>query len=993
MARGNGYEFETIEEIIEVMQKKTASYVPEWRFLPDTPDIGSALALVYGQMLFGTVKKFQYVPFKNQISFFNELDASLLPAIPSKGYLTFRMANDEVDGEEISAGLNVIAPAQRADEQTVSFETLEDVFVTPARVSCMLQVSGRRDFIGTLDTENLSEQGAFLYACKTENLQRHRFYFCHDDAFSIAGSGRITVEFYLHEESVSLENKHQMEFFYSTEDGYVPFRFVEQQGNRLIFVIGKNDPPFAIKSENGKESYWIMCEMKDKKLMDRFLFQQLLLTSSNERTAPESIYADGTDIEKEDFFPFGEQFSDYSEVYFLSDDVFHKRGAMVTMSFNLSFMKIPVVNEDEDGTEYDWIMKKSDFKPDVECDITIEEVIWEYFNGYGWTSLFEKKQNSDIFSVKNGTMDQYKTMRFICPEDIQPILVNAKEGCYIRARVTKVNNLYSRMRTFYIAPVMDNVHFRYTYEDEPVAPHRVLTENNREWQEYIPGRSGFDNELAPFTGIPEEEEALYLGFDIAPAGEPVKILFDFLEQLEQQKRNLIWEYWGARGFKELDLVDETENMSKTGIVTILESRGFAKKELYGFEKYWIRILDVSDLYKNPQQKYPCLCGIYMNTVRIRQADRMETEYFHMEVYQENMQFPLLNDHIIEMRLWVNETGSLSQTELRELRRTHRLYPEYREDGELLRAWVEWEQVEDFLDSGNNDRHFMLEANRGSIRFGNGRRGRIPPASRIDNILAVYRTGGGSHTNVKAGAVSQTGIYVGFVNEVFNPKRLTGGHDAENIKDALRRNAEVLRHQNMAVTERDFEEIAMAASRNVRRVKCFSGYDAKEQKKNGAVTLVVLQDDIKNPQMRFLDIKAEIEHYMKDKVFSGLLYGERFAVIQPQFVELCIRAEVVVAGFNDIFRVKKQVQERLDQFLDPLSGNFDGSGWEIGSFPNSLQIRNAISDISELLYIQNVYMSAFIGENAGKTEVELERMRKQKYILPVSGKHDTVVRVR
>lgn len=95
--------------------------------------------------------------------------------------------------------------------------------------------------------------------------------------------------------------------------------------------------------------------------------------------------------------------------------------------------------------EWDWVMRRSDFKPDLEYDITIDAVIWEYFNGSGWARLFSDNTGGDVFSVKNGTMGQYRTLSFLCPTDMSPILVNARESCYVRARILKVNNLYKTL--------------------------------------------------------------------------------------------------------------------------------------------------------------------------------------------------------------------------------------------------------------------------------------------------------------------------------------------------------------------------------------------------------------------------------------------------------------------------------------------------------------------------------------------------------------------
>lgn len=987
------------EEILEQIRKKAASYVPEWRFDEENPDIGTALALVYSQMLLGTVKKFNFLSYKNQISFFNELEATLLPAVPSTGYVTFSVVNSEVDGEEVPAGMEVIAQAKTADMEMISFETLDDIYVTPASISCILQVSEEKDFIGELYDGESPDSKMVLFSYQGENLQEHILYFCHDDVLSIKQSGEITLQFLMHEDKIPVEyiealtDTSSVLFEYGTEQGYQPFQKMERNGKQLTFYIGKNDLPFEKLEEHDVDSYWIRCTIKDITPFRKFSFDRINIASSCKRMVPESIYANGSDINKEEFFPFGERFADYNEVYISSNEIFAKKGAAVTLTFNVDFMKIPLENSTETTTEWEWIMKKSDFKPDLEYDVTIEEVIWEYYNGYGWTALFDKNEYSDIFSARDGTMGQYKKMSFVCPNDMEPIIVNALESFYIRARVTKINNLY-KMKGNYVSPMMGNLFLQYNYAEHPMEPKILFTENNRERKEYRFRAKANRDKIVPFYGLTEEVPSLYFGFDVPPVGSPVKILFDLVEQSDEKDRNLLWEYYNGAAWKELDMVDETENMSKTGIVTLTGNKDFSKLRLYDYEKYWIRISDVSEGYrkKDREKKLPCLEGIYMNSVKIRQRDREETEYFHMEVYQENIKFELLYGNVFESDVYVDELGHLSKGEMDELERERRLFPEYKENGEFERAWVKWTQVEDFLDSGSDDRHYILNENKGYVQFGNGKSGEIPPTGKTDNIKVIYKTGGGEYTNVPEGAVAQLGKYVGFISEVCNHKMLSGGSDAETLSAGLERNAAMLRHQNMAITTRDFEEIANTASRSIRKVKCFSGYNDKEEKQSGAITLVILQKEFRQGQTGFHDVKIEVENYMKEKMNTFLLDRKSFFVIEPKFVELRIRLEIIVESFEEVFHIKKQVLERLENFINPLTGNFDGTGWEIGTIPNSFQIKNAVSDVYGIRYIKNIYMSAFCKENSTFAEVELEKIKKSKYILPVSGEHDIVLRL-
>jgi predicted phage baseplate assembly protein len=58
----------------------------------------------------------------------------------------------------------------------------------------------------------------------------------------------------------------------------------------------------------------------------------------------------------------------------------------------------------------------------------------------------------------------------------------------------------------------------------------------------------------------------------------------------------------------------------------------------------------------------------------------------------------------------------------------------------------WTPKPDFLESGPDDRHYVLNPSTGEIRFGDGERGAIPVAS-SDILARAYRYGGGKAGNV------------------------------------------------------------------------------------------------------------------------------------------------------------------------------------------------------------------------------------------------------
>lgn len=989
------------DEIVEMLKKRAASYVPEWHFDEENPDIGTALMLVYAKMYEGTLRKYSCLPKKNEIAFFNALDAKRLPAVPSEGYVSFSMVNDEVGGQEMEAGVELMAQGQ--DQKPVYFETLEDMYVTPAKLDCIWLTDGKKDHISQLyqadwEAENPVPENVVLFSFEESSEQEHSLYFCQDTAMEVQGEGKIQVAFYSRGKLVSGSYLEQMIFGegnaveYSAQQGFTAFSEAVCVEDHLVLSLDEKAPVPSKTEYNGQNGYFIRIRIKDHHPFSGFAFDEIRVASSCMRKHLESVYFKGVETGNEDFFPFGERFTDYDACYFLSNEVFGKRGARVRFSFNLDFTRIPIDLIEKEEIHWDWIMNRSNFRPDMEYDITIEEVVWEYYNGQGWKLLFDHRDYNQVFSTKNGTLGQYRTLTFICPEDMEPVLINAYEGCAVRARITKVNNLY-KMKGNYITPILGNVFVNYDYGQRMLPAEHISTNNNLERKGYPGVQSGEKPQIVPFYGMEQEETSLYFGFLIPPEDGPIKILFDFLEQKPESGRTLLWEYYNGRDFVELDKVDETEHFARSGIVTLLGSHDYGKKELFGRERYWIRITDqTGGALKKQQVLLPKLTGLYMNTLRVRQREEDRTEEFHMEIYQKDMFFELVSGNVLEVQVYVDEKDLVSGEEFLALQKEHRLEPEYHSDGTIKRLFVKWNRVENFLDSKPEDRHFVLEANEGIIRFGNGTMGRILPTSKQHNVRVRYKTGGGLRTNIPRNSTLTLSRSLGFISQAYNPKELSGGQDSESLENALKRNASFIRSQKMAVTLRDYEELCRAASRNVQRVRCFTGVDDRENKRSGVVTLVVLTNDFEDGQMYFQNTRMEIENFLKPRMDTSLIREKRFFVIPPVFIEYRVHVELVAEDMDDIFSMKKEVTRRLFEFLNPLTGNFDHKGWQIGVLPNTVQLTNAINTIPGLRYVKKLFVTACRKENARVTEVDLEKAGKSRYVLPMSGEHDVVIRL-
>lgn len=993
-------------DIIDEIKEKAAANTPEWRMDEDNPDIGTALALVYASMFAKTVKNFNRVPFKNKVAFFEHLGAELLSATPARGYVGFTLVNDEVPGVEVPLG--TIVSADTDDELgVVEFETTDDLYVTPAQVNVIYQANDNIDFIEKIYESQEGEQDLAekdkelkLFNFSGRNLQEHTLIFSHDELLNLKKNAWIDLCFYQRDtrlvsedilKQLIVDENASIEYF--SEQGYVPFAEKSVRDGKILLYKNEKQPHFAPTAMGeGEESFAIKFTVHNIVPFKDMEIERFVIKAKGVGIPCDTISSNGVECNQAQFFPFGERFNLYNEVYFGSEEVFCKREARIVMSFNIEYVEVPLeYNIANDPIEWKWITDRSDLRPNREYDVSVEEVIWEYYNGSGWARLFSDNSYADLFSIEKGAISQYKTISFICPEDISPILVNAAESYYIRARVLKINNLY-KMTGNYISPVLTNTSLSYDYDDTWVMPEGITSANNVEtiemsFQDML-NLGGFK----PFSQTGINKGVVYLGFNVAPQGAPIKLLISMRENAERESSSLRWEYYDGNSWRLLNLVDETEGFLHSGLIIIMDNRAFAKKRLFGQEKYWIRIVDENNFYAGENAAFPSVSNLHMNVTGIINVDRRATERFTMDVYQEDMVFELLNKHITKIAVYINEFEELNEEQLEQLKVNREVRCVYDETGLLREAWVKWEQVEDFLRSLPTDRHYIANRTEGYILFGNGKCGRIPSTSKEPNIMIAYKTGGGVRTNLPAGAVQKLDRAIGFISQVSNPTELSGGYDVEPLSEAIERGSAMLCTQGKAVTCRDFEKLVKYATRSVEFAKCFSGYDSNGNKMLGAVTLVVLRKDYRTNRMRFAPLREEIYKYLEDKVHGNLIALNKLFIIEPKFVELRIRAELRVSDMNKVFSVKKSVQERLDHFMDVVNGNFDGSGWKIGRLPNEIQIRNAIINIDGIKFVKNIYITAFTSDAAGWKETDLDLIKNNHYVLPLSGEHEILISV-
>lgn len=990
----------TKEDLLKEIQETAASYVPEWQFDPEHPDVGTVLAMVYAELFDDTLRHFRRILRKNEIAFFQELGASQLPAEPAKGTVTFQLSTGEFGGTRVPRGFGLLGETDAGGRST-TFETVDDLYVTPAVLTAVLYENGPEDQIVEVfrrSPEQPEPEPFRLFGPDGKNEQEHVFFLNQNDVLNISHETWISLRLIPYRFGNTSDEEWE-EFLqkavweYHTEEGFLPFAEKRVERGAILLHKGAEQPPFTSREFTEATGCFLRCRWEGKYDRPALQVEDVRLTAYAEKITPDLVQTDEGEQAAQDIFPFGQRPGLFSEMYLASNEVFSKKGARITLTFRLDFEKFPLeVISEEQEREWKLIMKRSDFQPDLEYDITIENVLFEYYNGTGWSRLFLGSENSRIFSGKESAAGRQITLEFPCPDDMEPVLLYSAESRYIRIRVIRMDNLY-KIRGSYITPVISDVKLSYAYRGQGMQPEYVICRNNRETQVTEGKKFGSPRfSCTLFRGLENPYEITYWGFSEPLRDGPLRMLVTTEETIQEKIPGISVSYSGEKGFEPLPLLDETEHFRKTGLITFMGRGDFQKRKIFGVEAYWIRFVDEGGYFSKAGRKgrRPQIQKIFFNTVRVMAVETMPEAFFAVESGEENPICELQNTPVYDLQVWVNEAGHIRQEE-ELLASEGRIQTEMGDHGDVQRVWVLWQETEDLWMHGPQDRCYMVDRNQGQVRMGDGRHGAMPPVAGAREIRISYRCGGGEAGNQKPGSISQMSRSLGFLRSVSNEERTEGGCSTETLSQALSRNSRMLRHGGRAVTASDFEALVQEADRNIAKVRCFPGRNEEGKREPGSVTVVVLPASFRYGRTDFGEERERILAYMEPRLPGNMAALRKFYVAEPYYVKITCRIELAVRDFNQVFAVRSQIQQRVEKFLDPVTGNYQGNGWDIGRLPDETQILNAIRGIPGIAYIKRVRLLARAGDQEEDVLYE-SRDPRRIFAVPINGEHDIQIQV-
>ena len=267
------------------------------------------------------------------------------------------------------------------------------------------------------------------------------------------------------------------------------------------------------------------------------------------------------------------------------------------------------------------------------------------------------------------------------------------------------------------------------------------------------------------------------------------------------------------------------------------------------------------------------------------------------------------------------------------------------------GWTDWQPVDGFEASSEDARHYLLDPEAGTVRFGNGVRGRAPQIG--ERIRALeYRWGGGTAGNVAAKAISKV---TGFGQlKSTNPLPASGGAEGEAIAAALDRVPGEFRRHDRAVTASDFQELALATpGAVVGRAECMPLFDPKTRALDaaGVVSVVVWPaQDLRHPNAPVPD------RMLLRQVCSWLdarrLVTTELYVIPPTYRPIAISVGVQARPGYGIEAVRRWVELVLRQYLAPVPPyGPEGQGWPLGRSVVGPELEAAALQVEGVLFIQ------------------------------------------
>jgi predicted phage baseplate assembly protein len=412
----------------------------------------------------------------------------------------------------------------------------------------------------------------------------------------------------------------------------------------------------------------------------------------------------------------------------------------------------------------------------------------------------------------------------------------------------------------------------------------------------------FPQELTFFVFLPAQATAGQpQRTDVPPAKPPV---------------SLIWEYYSVNGWARLNVfADETLAFTREGFIRIQQPARIVPYKIDPLdpqELLWIRARIDGPTYL--PGKAPQIDIMRPNTVKVVNLSTDRNRVLGIALGHPGEIFDLTRRPVEPTSVVIQVEGSADT----------------------------WLRKDDFLASKKDDPHFVVNATAGTIQFGDGEHGRIPPAG-ATIIATQFRYGGGARGNLAlAGSIKDMVSSPSGIEKAMNERNAVGGAEEQNIDDIIAEGPQILRRRERAVTPDDFASFAKEIDgvKNAVAIPLrhpdFPGVDVP-----GAVTVYIVPDTTERPPKA----SGALIRSVADRLNEVRLLTTEVYVSSPYFNEIRVETRLDAPPYVSFDTVAKNARQALDNLLDPQT-------WKFGKDLFPTDIDRALLEVKDVRAIQN-----------------------------------------
>lgn len=989
----------TADDIRDEIKTLAASYVPEWQYDEENPDIGTTLGMLYADQMEENIERYNQVMDLYHTEFVNLLDISLRSPRPANGVVEFHIGSDTVDGTYIPKGTKLLGSNPDAEEQLV-FETQHGIFATGSDIASAFIVDGEDGIItplkGSFDDPLIrmfpqlageeevlevpeTELRAFRLFGEDESIARNAVFMFHrrvfdseDNPLYIKVSGNDTL--------VSEIADGDFEFKWFDGESFRPFESVENEGNIFTVKYGEGSEPAKIS-----DAYCIMLEAK-KNIKANYQVSSVSFSSDSAPASVDYVTNGNTDMDVKKFAPFSDTLSVFSECYIGADCCFAKSGAEITLDFDVSYDAHEIdLNFEEKQEELKIIKRKPrSVVMNVPADCYAQEIEVSYFNGQGYKKISADMELAYLFSENEAA---HVSVKFPCPEDWEELSVGAFTGRMLRIQLMKSDNCYMRPCIHHY-PIISDMKVSYSYGENYLMPEAlkllVGTEEIDGTEKLYKGKG-----YSAFSRNRYTDDALYLGFSKPFVNGPISMMFEMEDGLSYDGIKCRFEYSGATGFKPLKVVDATDGFAHSGTVLFMPEADMKRTEIEGKKLYWLRIVRMESIRDENRKLLPVMKNIRMNVTDVMNINTLEPREIYLDDYTPGQGIRIGADNILDIEVWVNEYGFISKAEQLKLLEDHPENINIVTDsfGNQTACFVKWNEAESFVNA-KDYRVYALDRVNGLIYFGDGIKTGMPCV--YDNVTMIIkvRQCDGELGNLPADYISESLGNILYVDEIQNISKTYGGSNLESVDLALRRGAFMIQSGNRLISRDDYRNELMMFSDKIADVEVICEQMQTGQYDPLAVSCVVLLKEPLFNKGSFKNFAGIAKKHLLEKC-EITVTEENLHIIEPTFVEISVDVWAETVNIDDSFETQIRIREILEDFLNPVTGN---GGWKIGSLPKPSQIMLRLNNLKSMVMVKKTLIVAKYTDNTGTHEMDLSDVNVTPFMICTSGKHNVHVTI-